>query len=939
MNLFERILKPNYFLALHVLPIAICFFINLFVGYPSILISKAGVISFYTVLQTIILISFIISLIYFLIISQSKKIVSFYFCIFQLLYGFIGIMICCILLLYNFDGQFSSLRSVISLKLQAGFCIYYIFYIMTALVILKPPINKDETTGDNFTFSLLYPILIYVFVTGLLVIINLMAYNVEPTFIILCIVIALVVLLFILLRACYIFIYRVININKELPLIYKFIFSIALPIISLQFNVILNYDSPVKLGDFSHPIFYILAILFGIIICIPTQIHKILSLIRLCFLACSLSYYFYFFLVVIPFIPFGFMAILLFGVGLLAFTPSLLLVLVFREIWSQWNVCKAYYLEAKLWAITIIVFLLIPLILIGIIYKDKLVFNELDEYIFRPNYNKEYKICNKSVNRFLSSLEDQNSRSLFSRNKYNIPIIGQLYNLIVFDGHKLSTKKLRRINEIFNGNSFPKNFNESNEIRRRQSNVSLTNLSGNSVYDPVNKFWTSTIELELSNFSGIGNREFETIIDLPAGSFVSDYYLVVNGKKETGQLVEKKAAQWVYNEIVNTRKDPGILYYVGHNQIALKVFPFSKNEIRKTGIELVHKEAVYLEIDKLGISLGEEKVADNQVLNLKTEFGQLTYLPSIQKLSLPKVIMEPYLHFVIDGSNGKFSQLPNYKSRINEFISHYPQLLKDAKISFVNSFVHTEYFSENWDQKWNESNFMGGFFLDRCLNKESFLATENGFKRFPVFVILTDNFQNAIVENEENGFMHLFPGINHFYLLYSNANYQAFSLEDFQPLMDNVSPASIMQIPSYKFESGKTGRTFYMNNNDEPAFLLETDIKVLQTKLDSSNKWESAMYVQAYHIENLLNPHQKNKYWLHLLKHSFQSKILSNITSYMVVESDAQRELLQKKQEEVIKRHTSLSLGEDMETMSEPGLWMLFIILILLFIVQWRLRK
>ena len=60
---------------------------------------------------------------------------------------------------------------------------------------------------------------------------------------------------------------------------------------------------------------------------------------------------------------------------------------------------------------------------------------------------------------------------------------------------------------------------------------------------------------------------------------------------------------------------------------------------------------------------------------------------------------------------------------------------------------------------------------------------------------------------------------------------------------------------------------------------------------------------------------------------------MTPVTSYLVVENEAQKAILKKKQEQVLSSNKSLDLDEDTRRMSEPGLWLLTILfgLVLLY--------
>jgi len=115
-----------------------------------------------------------------------------------------------------------------------------------------------------------------------------------------------------------------------------------------------------------------------------------------------------------------------------------------------------------------------------------------------------------------------------------------------------------------------------NRDRIQNENVKITNIASKSTFDKKQNAWKSWIDLEITNTSeNTWFSEYATAIDLPEGAWISDYYLFVGKKKEMGILAEKKSAMWVFSNIRNENKDPGILYYQSANKVNFKFFPFS----------------------------------------------------------------------------------------------------------------------------------------------------------------------------------------------------------------------------------------------------------------------------------------------------------------------------------------------------------------------------
>ena len=169
------------------------------------------------------------------------------------------------------------------------------------------------------------------------------------------------------------------------------------------------------------------------------------------------------------------------------------------------------------------------------------------------------------------------------------PYLSSYFRWLVLDNLTLSNTKINTIERIF--------FNEEKLFFRpeniRNKEVSITDISASSSFDTSQNVWKSWIDLEITNASQIALKEYATTITLPEGAWISDYYLYVGDKKEMGILAEKKSAMWVFSNIRNENRDPGILYYLTGNKVAFRVFPFAQKEVRKTGIELLHNCLLY----------------------------------------------------------------------------------------------------------------------------------------------------------------------------------------------------------------------------------------------------------------------------------------------------------------------------------------------------------
>jgi Ca-activated chloride channel family protein len=82
----------------------------------------------------------------------------------------------------------------------------------------------------------------------------------------------------------------------------------------------------------------------------------------------------------------------------------------------------------------------------------------------------------------------------------------------------------------------------------------------------------TTVEQSFRNHT---NRQLEAtyIFPLPAGANVNKFTMWVDGKEQSGEMLDSKKAAEVYQSIVRRTQDPGLLEYMGNNMMRLKVFP------------------------------------------------------------------------------------------------------------------------------------------------------------------------------------------------------------------------------------------------------------------------------------------------------------------------------------------------------------------------------
>ena len=727
---------------------------------------------------------------------------------------------------------------------------------------------------------------------------------------------------FFLIRGIYIVVSKKAVVWQKYQLAWKIPAAVVLPVLGLLVNNgFIGFggdytDDYGIFGSFNNHWFYILAVLNGALICLPNLDKKLYRALLFAGRSITFSYTLYFFLVFLPFLPFSIIFLIAFGAGFLMLAPVVLFIVHAAEITKDFKYLKTWFSKKIIAAAAVLCFLTIPVCITLSYIKDKSVLNKALDYLYAPNYSKQYNLNKKSLRKTLDVVKYHKSPSrnfdfLFGN---QVPYLSSYFNWLVLNNLTLSDAKISHAEKVFFGYTIfsPRPEDIQNE------NVEITNISTNSVFDRSQNAWKSQVDLEITNKNKSNSflREYACAFNLPEGCWISDYYLYVEGKREEGILAEKKSAMWVYSNIRTVNRDPGILFYLTGNKISFRVFPFSANETRKTGIEFLHKEPVKLTIDGNIIELGDDDKAENKII----ETENFIYIPAAQKKFLNSVYGKTYLHILVDVSKNNDALIPDFTKRIENFLDSIDYLTNDAQISFVNSYVNTFPLDENWQAHYKRQVFEGGFFLERAVQIALFNAYKN--KVNPRIVVVTNDIKNAVLDKNFSDFKFAFPERSDFFILGDDGTFQVHSLIESpkEQLPDDPLYAFAHPVLEYRLSDNST---VYLADNDESSIILKKDIfKIAEADIKEKD-WQSALIMQAKWMSQVLHPETSGKDWLSMVKYSFISKVMTPVTSYLVVENEAQKAALKNKQEQILSGGKLLDPDDDSQNMSEPSLWVM----------------
>lgn len=798
-----------------------------------------------------------------------------------------------------------------------------LLYAMFILVSHFTPQHKEQKAWINFLLAIGIPVLGYLFAQLILPLWQRVDSDFYYHVLIVLVIVATLVFLFFLIRGILIIANKKGAIWKKYQLAWKIPIAIIFPVLGLYLNngqLFHDFSHNGIFGNFYSAWFYGLAIANGVFICLPNLNNKIYRLILFIARSVTFSYTFYFFLVFLPFLPLSFFAIIAIGTGFLMLTPLVLFIVHTKVLSKDFTYLNTLFSKKIILVISFMAFMVIPTGITLTYLKDKMVLNETLAYLYTPDYSKQYNIDKTSLQKTIDIVKGHKknrSRNIIFSN--GIPYLSSYFNWLVLDNLMLTNKKISTIESVFFGEPALKFYPEN--IRNKY--VCITDITTSSTYDSSQKAWKSWVNFELTNNSDdTWFNEYATTIDLPEGCWISDYYLYVGDKKEPGILAEKKSAMWVFSQIRRENRDPGILYYLTGNKVAFRVFPFSKGEVRKTGIEFIHKEPINFSVDNHIVELGNQQETTNR--NVETE--NAIYVSAQKKESLSKVQRKPYFHFLMDVSNNKNQYSKDFTKRIKQILETYKPLSENAQISFVNTYVNTIAIDKDWEEKYRNQTFEGGFYLDRAIKQTLYKAYNDESKSYPVIVVVTDSIDNAILDKDFSDFKFAFPESDLFYNLDKNGFLTTHSLTKTPKQQAPEVKRECMfcdTVLEYRIDRNSMA---YLLDNNQPSIILKKNGFELTEKEVKEKNWLSALNMQGQWISQTLHPETSEKEWLNLVKYSFKSKVMTPVTSYIVVENEAQKAILKKKQEQVLSGNKSLDLGEDATRMSEPSLILLMVV-------------
>ncbi len=745
---------------------------------------------------------------------------------------------------------------------------------------------------------------------------------------------------FFLVRAVYIVSLRKAGFWADSALVWKGVVTIGLPLLGLAVNNGLLFGQGFRqehgiFGNFVSPWFYVLALVNGALLCMPGSARPGLRRLQLLCRSALFGYTLYFFLLFLPFLPLSIPAIILIGTGFLLLAPTLLFVVHVRQLGDDIVFLRGVYSRAAVGAVLVAGLLALPLFITGRYWHSRRVLHEALAYVYTPNFSKPVRLDAAALARTLATIKEHKARNndLFSGTQ--LPYLSMYFNWLVLDNLMLSDAKIADLERIFTGVAGPPAVQtwrdrtvELDDLRSPNGPV-LRALRASSTYDARQQAWVSWVSLEIANAdTTVRNGEYGTRFVLPTGCWVSDYYLTIGKRQEQGILAEKKAAAWVFAQILseNQNRDPGLLSYTGPNEVALRVFPVTGPAVRRTRMQLLHKESITLTIDGQMVNLGNDTTAPPVAAPVASPDGGVVYLSAQAKKSLPLVQRRPYYHFLVDASARRGAPMPEYRARIERQMAQSLPNGAAARFSLVDAYTTLLPAGADWQQALESHRPEGGFYLTGALQRVLAESQRNPTPTYPVVVVVTDDLQKAVLAPDFAEFRSAFPESDVFYeltrtgrllphsLLGASSQPQASPTQVAMPVA--APPVANQPPPAPAVRAWPTAARprAYVPDNDQADIVLNRAPTVPAASAVAANRWLAGLLLRGHSQWQTFHPETVDRERVPFIQASFRAGIMTPFTSFLALENAAQKAALRQKQAETLAANVSLDTLEENES-------------------------
>ncbi len=711
-------------------------------------------------------------------------------------------------------------------------------------------------------------------------------------------------------------------------------------------GLLLNRSIPFPY-DFQAWEVYALTVLNGVILLLPVKpgcpFAGAIRLGRVALYPFSL----YFFVVFLPYLPLSLLAMLAAGAGFLILAPTLLFVIHTRRLVDEARAAAAT-MGWKWVAIgSLAALALLPLGYTARAGLDRRALMAAVNYVYSPDFAQLSPPAFRP-NAARRALERLNER----KNGIYLPFLSEFYSQVVFGGMVLPDHKIQVIHRALTGKPLEIerdrfgmglfDFAATGARRARMGQVRppprQVGLADATVSSAVsNEFTRATVALTLAN-QGSGGAEYVGELRVPDGVLVAGYWLDVEGRRVPGRVFERKTAQWVYHMIRDvTRRDPGLVVFAGPHAVRLSVFPFEANQKRVTGVEFLFPTGL-----KPTVRIGDRAVplepadAPELVAPLRCPVASGTdalVLSGAAIRALPSITRRRYPHFLLDVGRDAQPDFAGYAARARSLAAAIENA-DECRVTFVNhaarpladgGFVKTA----DLDRVLGEAEALsaageGGFCPDRAI-KAGLLAwrgsPEARAGRVPVFVAIQSRASEPTAVGSLAAFAALAPDAAAYYLASPTTGLRRV---DFETGETRSVAAPDAPRPVVSLASDGAPACVAADAPSAVAFVptgASLAVAAIRQREGGSVYARGLGLWQAW-AETEFRPSRANAALPGLVAESRAIGVLTPLTSFIVVESEAQWKTLQIKEKQALRADRALEFDEHHEVPAPLALWL-----------------
>lgn len=719
--------------------------------------------------------------------------------------------------------------------------------------------------------------------------------------------------------------------------------------------------------DFQAPSVYVLATVNGLMLLLPPGRTDTQRLATFLLRAATYTFTLYFFVVFLPFLPLALLAMIAFGAGFLILAPTLLFIIHTRRLWEEGRALAASQGVARIAILGTAAVLTLPLGFTGRALLHKLALNQGIEAAFEPDLTTGVASVDPPTVRHALERLQSLKRGLY------LPFLSDAYDWLVFDGMVLPDHKIDRIAQtvlgeplkpatrsrdfdLFSGNSGRRGrvqpWSRQAEPDRR---VDVEAVTAHARTD--GDLTRTTVDLTLRN-RGADRSEYVGHLRVPDGALVTGYWLTIGTERVQGQLVERKAAQWIYHMIRDTtRRDPGLLVYQTDRDLELRIYPFTAGETRATSIEFTFPRTLHpaLAVGDRTVALADAANAAPSSEILRVPAGasaEWLIVPPEAAAELPAVVRQPYLHLIVDRSaraagageaiaaqmRAVHRQFPGFTGYRVSLANFEFRPLTEATATFDEALAQLEHADAS------VLPFRGGFCPERAikgalLREVATNTAAGGPLAVPLFVVIPAPGSTPLAEGDLAPFARHVPDAAAYWVAVTNETLACHPFRETDAAWLLTQPLP----PVCVFEAGGRvaacpadlgGAVALPRGTGAGPRVYNPTLGVLEAiearELAPGSAYAIGAEAWECYRASLAHPGVGNDPRAELLRLGYASGVLTPSTSYIVLENDAQREMLRRKEQQALGARAAYEFDEFLESPAPAWWWFLPLLLVLL---------